>query len=84
MAKVSGPQVENIEIVEMASRPVWHPGGCIGASNDVLLRPSNSQGNPRYDIQYELKINSNISVKTQISVNIIQRNTITDSSTASD
>ena len=25
--------VENIEIVKTASRPVWHPGGCIGASN---------------------------------------------------
>jgi hypothetical protein len=27
------PEVENIEIVKTASRPVWHPGGCIGASN---------------------------------------------------
>ena len=25
--------VENIEFVKTASRPVWHPGGCIGASN---------------------------------------------------
>ena len=25
--------IENIEIVKMASRPVWHLGGCIGASN---------------------------------------------------
>ena len=25
--------VENIEIVKTASRPVWHPRGCIGASN---------------------------------------------------
>ena len=33
-AKSTPPKnVENIEIVKTASRPVWHPGGCIGASN---------------------------------------------------